>query len=305
MQSLKPCGLKGQRAFAGQQHGRPVSVGRHGSARGVVVRAGLDEDVLARLRAAEEEAARLRKELEAAQKQGGVADPVETGPKPRIDGQDVSLRETIWDAGSPRSTWLSEKDVEFFSGPAGIKEEDPSTQDPEYKATVTKRILIGAVLTAGLGAFALVPTEALRPKPSKPMYFYLVPVLRVESLLSECKAIIEDADWPQLRQALNRIDGPPNNIRTNLDAIIALIPEARSATRATELSADLYEYLRSLDPNEYFDIMARSLTGSQNAQFSAFSLKALAAGQAKLAELLALVPQDQLAIAREQVSAGY
>jgi hypothetical protein len=35
-------------------------------------------------------------------------------------------------------------------------------------------------LGAGLAAFALVPTEKLVLKPSKPMFFYLVPIMRVE-----------------------------------------------------------------------------------------------------------------------------
>lgn len=43
-----------------------------------------------------------------------------------------------------------------------------------------RRLLIGGALTLGLGAFALVPTEALRPKPPKPMYFYIVPLLRIQ-----------------------------------------------------------------------------------------------------------------------------
>ena len=44
-----------------------------------------------------------------------------------------------------------------------------------------KRVLIGGLVTLGLGAFALVPTEALRLKPSKPMYFYVVPLLRIKA----------------------------------------------------------------------------------------------------------------------------
>ena len=51
-----------------------------------------------------------------------------------------------------------------------------------------RRLIIGGVLTAGLAAFALVPTEALRPKPPKPLYFYVVPLLRVQvSTLSLAK----------------------------------------------------------------------------------------------------------------------
>ncbi|EFJ42976.1 hypothetical protein VOLCADRAFT_83434 [Volvox carteri f. nagariensis] len=300
--TLRPCSLRNHHPFHSLTGVRCRKLTHH-------CRAGPDsafgEDVLARLKAAEEEAARLRKELAAAQaaKQGGQ-DPVEKEGKPvRIDS--VDNRETLF-GGGPRTTWLSEKDVEFFSGPAGVREEDASTEAPEYKATVQRRLLIGGVLTLGLGAFALIPTEALRPKPSKPMYFYLVPLLRIQELLVDCRAIIEDADWDQLRQALSRIEGPPNNVRQNLDNIIALIPEAKTATRVQELSADLYEYLRSLDYQQYFDaIPQKAISGAQNAQYAQFSLSALKAAQGKLGELLLLVPRDQLDLARDQLAVGY
>ncbi|GIL72877.1 hypothetical protein Vretifemale_3169 [Volvox reticuliferus] len=299
--TLRPCSLGSHRPF----HGFPRARYQRFSHQ---CRAGpesaFSEDVLARLKAAEEEAARLRKELAAAQATKGSQDPIEKEGKPvRIDS--VDNRETLF-GGGPRTTWLSEKDVEFFSGPAGVREEDASTEEPEYKATVQRRLFIGGILTLGLGAFALVPTEALRPKPSKPMYFYLVPLLRIQELLGECRTIIEVADWDQLRQALSRIEGPPNNVRQNLDNVIALIPEAKTASRAQELSADLYEYLRSLDYQRYFDaIPQKVISGAQNAQYAQFSLSSLQAAQVKLTELLSLVPKDQLQLARDQLAVGY
>lgn len=66
----------------------------------------------------------------------------------------------------------------------------------------------------------------------------------MQELLRECRPIIEDVAWDQLRQALARIEGPPNNVRQNLDNIIALVPDTKTASRAQQLSADLYEYLR-------------------------------------------------------------
>lgn len=50
-----------------------------------------------------------------------------------------------------------------------------------------RRLLIGGVLAAGALAFALVPTEALRPKPQRPLFFYVVPLLRVSNLLAEAQ----------------------------------------------------------------------------------------------------------------------
>ena len=37
-------------------------------------------------------------------------------------------------------------------------------------------------LTLALGAFALVPTDALRiNRPSKPLYLYLIPLMRIQA----------------------------------------------------------------------------------------------------------------------------
>ena len=66
---------------------------------------------------------------------------------------------------------------------------------------------------AGLSAFSLVPSEKLRLKPSKPLFFYLVPLLRTQQLLAASRAVIEAGDWPQLRSILSRISGEPNSVR--------------------------------------------------------------------------------------------
>ena len=44
-----------------------------------------------------------------------------------------------------------------------------------------RRLLLGVVATVALGAFALVPTDSLRPgKPTKPLFLYLIPLIRVQ-----------------------------------------------------------------------------------------------------------------------------
>jgi hypothetical protein len=73
--------------------------------------------------------------------------------------------------------------------------------------------LLGALAVAGLSAFSLVPSEKLRLKPSKPLFFYLVPLLRTQQLLAASRAVIEAGDWPQLRSILSRISGEPNSVR--------------------------------------------------------------------------------------------
>lgn len=267
--------------------------------------AAISEDVLARLRAAEEEATRLRKELAVAQasKLGDTPDVIETKSKVRIDSTDK--RETLFTAGE-RASWLSEKDVDFFTG-GGVGETSVAEPaDPEAAATVQRRLLIGGALTLALGAFALVPTEALKVKPPKPMYFYIVPLLRIEDLLKESKAIIEDAQWDQLRLVVSRIERTPNNARQNLDNVVALIEDTKTAEKARVLAAELFEYLDSLDYNKYFDAMpTRTLSGVQNAQFVAFSSGALKAAQGKLASFLALLPSESVQTARSQLGVGF
>jgi A/G-specific adenine glycosylase len=41
-------------------------------------------------------------------------------------------------------------------------------------------VLVGGLIGAGLLAFSLVPTKDLRLKPTQPLYFYLVALMRVQ-----------------------------------------------------------------------------------------------------------------------------
>ena len=50
-----------------------------------------------------------------------------------------------------------------------------------------RRLLLGVAATVALGAFALVPTDSLRlGKPSKPLFLYLIPLIRVQVSCSFC-----------------------------------------------------------------------------------------------------------------------
>jgi A/G-specific adenine glycosylase len=72
----------------------------------------------------------------------------------------------------------------------------------EEKATVNKRLLIGLGLTAAFCAAALVPDKQTRSKPSKPCFFYLVPLLRIKALLPELEATVASADTAKLRSGV-------------------------------------------------------------------------------------------------------
>lgn len=65
-----------------------------------------------------------------------------------------------------------------------------------------RRLLIGVALTAAAAAFALVPTDSLRlVKPQKPLFVYLVPLLRVQvsgrvlSWLSDFECVVLTDSW--------------------------------------------------------------------------------------------------------------
>jgi hypothetical protein len=118
----------------------------------------------------------------------------------------------------PRN-WLSEADVDFFVGSGGSSEAERASSSPssaEDDAVVSRRLTIGAALSAAAAAFALVPTQRLRAPPSKPLFLYLVPLMRVQKLLEEAEKIIPDGDYGRLRAILDRIEGEPNNVQDNL-----------------------------------------------------------------------------------------
>lgn len=46
------------------------------------------------------------------------------------------------------------------------------------KGEVARRVILGVVASAVIGGLALVPTESLDGNATKPLFFYLVPVLR-------------------------------------------------------------------------------------------------------------------------------
>ena len=74
---------------------------------------------------------------------------------------------------------LNESDVAFFTGEGPGETSAGGGTTAEEQAVVQRRLLLGLLATAGLGAFALVPTEKLSlSPPSKPLFFYLVPLVR-------------------------------------------------------------------------------------------------------------------------------
>ena len=59
----------------------------------------------------------------------------------------------------------------------GLTEQSSEDREAE-EAVVKRRLLIGGVLTVGTIALSLIPTEDLDGSANKPLYVYLVPLLR-------------------------------------------------------------------------------------------------------------------------------
>jgi hypothetical protein len=265
------------------------------------------DDLIARLKAAEEEAKELKQKLGQATADGADEGASQSTSSSRIDGADLR-RETLSFVESKPRNWLSESDIEFFTGggpgeSVGLQEDDRE-QRRQQDAVVQRRTLIGVGLSALVGAFALVPTEKLQPAPSKPLFFYLVPLLRVRALLVEASGLLEQGNASEapaeLTAILSRIQGAPNNVQQNLrDAAASLAvadggdPSASSA--ATTVGRDVYEYIKGIDYQTYYDRRTSPTGDDQLLEYSRSSAKAAVA---KLDEFFRLMPADQLEAAR-------
>ncbi len=200
----------------------------------------------------------------------------------------------------PRN-WLSESDVDFFTG--GGPGETVEEMSDEENETVKRRLLIGLGMTVALGAFALVPTEKLQPPPSKPLFFYLVPLLRTQEILEEIIRIVPNGEYEQLRSLLSRIEGPPNNVQENLKAAAASLSDSKLVEKADTVARDVYEYLKGVDYQTYYEsISMTSPGGKEMKEMFEYSSNSAIAAKGKLAEFLSLMPAEDLEAAKQQVS---
>lgn len=268
----------------------------------------VSEELIARLKAAEEEARALKEQLNAQQASLVDSQPENQGGSrsgKRIDGGDLR-RETLSFVETTPRNWLSESDVEFFTG-GGPSEASGGSTGPlksseEEKSLVNRRIVVGLAGTVGLIAFALVPTEKLQPPPSKPLFFYLVPLLRTRDILDEIILVIPDGKYEKLRDLLDLVEGPPNNVQQNLKSAAASLESPALIEKADTIARDVYEYLKGIDYQTYYDSVATrgSRGGQELKEMFDFSSKSAAAAQSKLEEFLKLMPQEELAAAKSQ-----
>uniref|UniRef100_A0A7S1X3N2 Uncharacterized protein n=1 Tax=Tetraselmis chuii TaxID=63592 RepID=A0A7S1X3N2_9CHLO len=279
-------------------HMRPAASGDSGERDS---KPAVSEDVLARLKKAEEEASELRKQLQAVQGDVTLAEEEEK-PKRRIDSAGFR-RETLFNKDA-QDNWLKESQaVDLLVGNApGEVSADVSAEE---KATVQRRLLLGIAATIGLGAFALVPTETFRPRPSKPLFFYLTAILRVQSQLKDLERLVDNGELDRVKVVLNRMLGPPGDSKVNLENAIAWLDDNKTREAANTLAFDFLEYLQQVDYSKYFENMRTATpSGADKARFAEFSLQCVKAAELKLKDFLKLMPAEDLEAAQSQLSAN-
>ena len=204
--------------------------------------------------------------------------------------------------------------MEFFTGgaPSEVSTTRADTGTPiveehndNESSVVRRRLVIGLGLSAVVAAFAMVPTEKLQPPPPKPLFFYLIPLIRTQEILQEIVSILPDGDYERLRQLLARIEGPPNNIQQNLKAAVACLEDAKVAEKADSVGREVYEYIKGIDYQTYYESLGGSM-GSRGGQalkeMFEYSTNSASAAQRKLEEFFNLMPQEQYEAAMQQVT---
>jgi len=160
-------------------------------------------DMMEKLAAAEAEAEKLRAEL----KQSAAAPVPELSldelarqtpakSKQRIDG--VGGREMLF--GSPKSSsdlWLKDgMDFLVREQPSENGEVEKAILNQEDQDTVNRRLALGIFGTALFAGLSQISDTA--PPPSKPLFFYLVPLVKIRELLKQASDLAENGYWDEL-----------------------------------------------------------------------------------------------------------
>ena len=254
-------------------------------------------EMMAKLQAAEAEAEKLRSELRA-QPEPPTATVDELArqkpakPESRVDG--TGGRETLFGAPSGDS-WLSDG-MEFLVRTQPSEAGELPEMDEEAKNEVNRRLAIGLFGTAVFAALSQISDEA--PTPSKPLFFYLVPLVKIRELLRQAESLAEDGYCEELSTVCNQISRG-NDPKGNLFAAAAYL-DASQEVKAKAIAFDFLELLEKIDYNKYFENMG-AVSGAKAAEYSKFSKRAAAASASKLDEFLALMDREQLDAARSQV----
>ena len=88
--------------------------------------------------------------------------------------------------------------------------------------------------------------------------------------------------------------------------IFAALPDSRAANDADMVARDVYEYVKGIDYQTYYDSVggggSKSKGGSGEKELFDYSQKSAGAARRKLKEFLALMPRDQVEAAEQQAN---
>lgn len=262
------------------------------------------EELAAKLAAAEAEADSLKKELAARRVDRDVdlAKLKPATPEKRIDG--TGYRETLF-SGPGRDNGEREKqpsawgllEAELFLSKGAPTEGSAlagAAMDDEANEIVRRRLLIGlgiTILAVGL-SFLKLPVGLV--KPPKPLFFYLVPIVKLREQLKLIEGSISDANL--VRQILQKaLDPDVVSKDTFLSAAGWL--EGDDADKAVSLTFTIFDYLNQADYNKYFESLGTPST-TQQLEFLKFSLQSIQAAREKLDIFLSIMPKEALEAAK-------
>jgi hypothetical protein len=263
-------------------------------------------DVMAKLKQAEADKAKLQAEL-SARAQGGAAESVDAlakmtpaKSKARVDG--VGKREQLFSSRTEGDAWLRDG-MEFLvrdqpSEAGGVNAANAGLTEEE-QGTVNRRLIVGLALTAAFAAFSQVSIEA--PEPTKPLFFYLVPIVRSRALLVRATTLAEEGEWEDLSSTVARVVGAPNDVKMNLFKAAAYLSGSEES-KAKSIAFDFLEYMEKVDYSKYYENLG-AVNGSKAAEYAKFSAKASKSAIGKLDEFLALMDRESVAAATSQVMA--
>lgn len=264
------------------------------------------EQLAAKLAAAEAEAEVLRKELAARRgsKDVDYAKLKPAVPEKRIDG--TGYRETLFsgtgvtdgEVKRPNSWGLLEAELFLSKGaPTEGSSLGGRAMEDDSNEIVKRRLFIGLGITVVAVGLSFLKLPQGFVKPSKPLFFYLGPILSLREQLK----LIEDSssDVNSVRQRLQQALNPANVSKdTFLSAARWL--EGAEADKAVSLTFTIFDYLNQADYNKYFESLGKPSTGQQ-LEFLKFSLHAVQAARENLESFLSIMPEEALQAANSNL----
>jgi hypothetical protein len=258
-------------------------------------------EMMAKLAAAEAEAEKLRSELRetAAAPAEDLSSRTPAKKKSRVDGK--GGRELIFGTSTkPGDAWLKDG-MEFLVREQPSESAELQGLSEEEQNVVNRRLAIGLLCAALFAGASQISSESSAP--SKPLFFYLAPLVKIAELLKQASEFAENGYWDDLTVVVNQIQRQ-NDARGNLFAAAAYLT-GRDEENAKQKAFDFLELLEKVDYNKYFESMKGvPVSGAQAMEYSRFSKKAAIAASAKLDEFLRLMDREQLEAARAQVNAS-